>query len=35
VRLGGRGLYLIEAVSRRWGVEVTPDGKTVWAELGS
>ena len=33
-RLTGRGMYLIGAISRRWGVEVTPDGKTVWAELG-
>jgi anti-sigma regulatory factor (Ser/Thr protein kinase) len=33
-RLTGRGLYLIGAISRRWGVEITPDGKTVWAELG-
>jgi anti-sigma regulatory factor (Ser/Thr protein kinase) len=34
LRPGGRGVYLISALSRRWGVEVTPDGKTVWAELG-
>jgi hypothetical protein len=29
----GRGLRLIAAVSRSWGVEPGPDGKTVWAEL--
>ena len=32
-RLSGRGMQLIGAMSRRWGVEVTPDGKAVWAEL--
>jgi hypothetical protein len=33
-RLGGRGLQLIEAVSREWGVFPTrPTGKTVWALL--
>ena len=30
----GRGVYLVSAISRRWGVEVTGDGKAVWAELG-
>ena len=29
----GRGLRLVTAVSRDWGVETTSDGKTVWAEL--
>jgi anti-sigma regulatory factor (Ser/Thr protein kinase) len=29
----GRGLRLIAMVSRSWGVEYGPDGKTVWAEL--
>ena len=33
--LTGRGIRLVSAVSRRWGVEVSPDGKTVWAELGA
>jgi anti-sigma regulatory factor (Ser/Thr protein kinase) len=32
-RNSGRGMHLIGAISRRWGIEVTPDGKTVWAEL--
>jgi len=27
-------MYLISAISRRWGVEVTADGKTVWDRLG-
>lgn len=29
----GRGLRLVAAVARDWGVESAPDGKTVWAEL--
>ena len=29
----GRGISLVEAVSRRWGVEQLPGGKTVWSEL--
>jgi anti-sigma regulatory factor (Ser/Thr protein kinase) len=32
----GRGLLLVEAVCRRWGVvRETPGGKTVWAELAT
>ncbi|MCM3299503.1 SpoIIE family protein phosphatase [Streptomyces pseudogriseolus] len=30
---GGRGLYLVAKVSRRWGVRPVPGGKVVWAEL--
>ena len=30
---GGRGLHLIEALSRRWNVRTTPTGKVVWAEI--
>jgi anti-sigma regulatory factor (Ser/Thr protein kinase) len=30
----GRGLRLVAALSRRWGVDVMADGKVVWAELG-
>ncbi|MFK0172266.1 ATP-binding protein [Streptomyces sp. NPDC090306] len=31
---GGRGLLLVEALARRWGVEPrSPVGKTVWAEV--
>lgn len=33
-RYSGRGMHLISTISHRWGVEVTRDGKTVWAELG-
>jgi anti-sigma regulatory factor (Ser/Thr protein kinase) len=29
----GRGLLMISRVATRWGVEVAPDGKTVWVEL--
>ncbi|MEU9860502.1 ATP-binding protein [Streptomyces sp. NPDC047971] len=28
----GRGLMLVEAVTDRWGVEPSADGKTVWFE---
>ena len=31
---GGRGLLIVEALARRWGVlEFEDDGKTVWAEV--
>ncbi|MFD7691229.1 ATP-binding protein [Streptomyces sp. NPDC059781] len=30
----GRGLLLLDAIARRWGVWLTPAGKTVWCELG-
>lgn len=29
----GRGLALVDALAETWGVEPTPDGKTIWAEL--
>lgn len=29
----GRGLLLLDAVTRRWGVDPVPGGKTVWREL--
>lgn len=29
----GRGLHLVEDLSRAWGVETHDGGKTVWAEL--
>lgn len=32
--LGGRGLHLVEALARRWGVDPEPGGKVVWFELG-
>jgi anti-sigma regulatory factor (Ser/Thr protein kinase) len=30
----GRGLKLVEALSRRWGVDPDAKGKAVWAALG-
>ncbi|RZS90928.1 anti-sigma regulatory factor (Ser/Thr protein kinase) [Motilibacter rhizosphaerae] len=30
---GGRGVAIIEAVSRRWGVQALGEGKRVWAEI--
>lgn len=27
---GGRGLTLLDLVSDRWGVDLDPDGKSVW-----
>ncbi len=30
---GGRGLFLVAAMSRRWGTDLHDGGKTVWAEL--
>lgn len=29
----GRGMGIIEAVSRNWGVGDTPIGKSIWAEI--
>jgi anti-sigma regulatory factor (Ser/Thr protein kinase) len=29
-----RGLGLVAAISRDWGMDVTTNGKTVWAEIG-
>jgi anti-sigma regulatory factor (Ser/Thr protein kinase) len=29
----GRGLHLVEALARRWGVDEEPGGKVVWFEL--
>lgn len=31
--LGGRGLQLVEALARRWGIDQLVDGKTVWFEV--
>lgn len=30
---GGRGIALVEAMASDWGVDVTPEGKTVWFEV--
>lgn len=32
-RQRGRGLFIVEALAHRWGVEDRPMGKAVWAEL--
>ena len=32
--LSGRGMQLVAALASRWGVDLTSDGKVVWAELG-
>ena len=29
----GRGLWIVGALAERWGVEETPGGKCVWAEI--
>ena len=33
IALSGRGLRLVAAIAADWGVDITPDGKVVWAEL--
>lgn len=30
---GGRGLFLVDALAMRWGVDAHPAGKRVWAEI--
>jgi DcmR-like sensory protein/histidine kinase-like protein len=30
---GGRGVMLVDALSRHWGVEAGPHGKRIWAEI--
>jgi anti-sigma regulatory factor (Ser/Thr protein kinase) len=29
---GGRGLFLVSQLTRRWGTRYSPDGKIIWAE---
>ncbi|MEK8169937.1 ATP-binding protein [Streptomyces sp. M19] len=29
---GGRGLFLVAQISRRWGTRYTEGGKLIWAE---
>jgi two-component sensor histidine kinase len=29
----GRGIFLVERIATKWGVEPTTAGKTVWAEF--
>lgn len=31
----GRGLRMVEMLASAWGVDVHPDGKTVWAQLSA
>jgi hypothetical protein len=31
--VGGRGLLLVDHISDRWGSELVPGGKVVWAEV--
>lgn len=30
---GGRGLFLVEAISERWGVHTDDKGRTVWFQV--
>ncbi|MGW2765336.1 SpoIIE family protein phosphatase [Streptomyces sp. NPDC001275] len=32
---GGRGLYIVAQLARRWGTRHRYDGKTIWAELAT
>jgi serine/threonine-protein kinase RsbW len=32
---GGRGMRVIAALSKRWGLHVTPAGKVVWSEASN
>ncbi|MGV9413127.1 MEDS domain-containing protein [Nocardia sp. NPDC003693] len=32
-RPGGRGMVLVDALSRRWGTRAGPNGKVVWSEI--
>lgn len=32
--VNGRGLALLDLLAVAWGVEVVPDGKTTWFEVG-
>jgi anti-sigma regulatory factor (Ser/Thr protein kinase) len=35
-RVGGRGMRIVQALTRHWGVERIPgDGKVVWATLAA
>jgi anti-sigma regulatory factor (Ser/Thr protein kinase) len=29
-RASGRGILLVDALADQWGIDDTPDGKTVW-----
>jgi anti-sigma regulatory factor (Ser/Thr protein kinase) len=32
-QIGGRGLFIVERLSNRWGSDLVGGGKRVWAEL--
>ena len=32
---GGRGIAIVTRLADRWGVEVQPEGKTVWAQIST
>ena len=32
-RESGRGLLLVDAIATAWGVDLSPDGKTVWFSI--
>lgn len=34
-RVGGRGLLIVSALAKAWGIDPAPGGKVVWAELGA
>nr|WP_052478824.1 ATP-binding protein [Kibdelosporangium sp. MJ126-NF4]CEL20828.1 probable regulatory protein [Kibdelosporangium sp. MJ126-NF4]CTQ98367.1 probable regulatory protein [Kibdelosporangium sp. MJ126-NF4] len=34
-RLGGRGIYIVDALSADWGVRRSARGKSVWSLFGS
>ena len=33
--VGGHGLLIVSSLATRWGLQRTPDGKSIWFELGS
>ena len=33
--VNGRGIALVDALALAWGVDVHPDGKTMWFEVGA
>src|SRR4051812_35699607 len=32
--VGGNGLFFLDVMADKWGIEERPDGKSVWFELG-
>ena len=31
--VGGRGIHIVDAIARTWGITSEPGGKTVWAKV--